>query len=147
MPTQSCHHCGAAVDVDEPIARDRECPSCRGDLRACVNCRHYDPRLHNHCRETEAEHIEDPRRRNFCEFFSYRRDAYVPAGSSSREADARSKLAGLFGEAPGASRPSGREALDKLFGAKPESKDRAADARSKLEGLFRKPEPSADDED
>lgn len=146
MPTLACHHCGAPVEIDEPIARDRECPACGGDLRCCVNCRHYDPRLHNHCRETEAEHIEDATRRNFCEYFSYRRDPYVPAGSGGREAAAREKLAGLFGGTSAAPGPSGRAALDKLFGGAGETSDRAADARSKLEGLFKKPEPPAGDD-
>jgi hypothetical protein len=140
-----CHHCGAPVEVDEPLARDRECPSCRGDLRACVNCRHYDPRLHNHCRETEAEQIEDRARRNFCEFFSYRTDAFTPAGGSAREAQAREKLAGLFGGAPPAA-PKGREALEKLFGGGATAPaDRASEARKKLDGLFRKPEPDPDE--
>jgi len=116
-----CRHCGAAVSRDEPIPRDAECAGCGRDLRACVQCRFYDPVYHNACRETEADPVAEKERRNFCEFFSFNREPFTKAGSNPREAEARSRLESLFGGTP--------------------QPDRAADARSKLESLFRKPEP------
>src|SRR5437867_6148405 len=121
MPSLQCHFCGAPVTVGEPVPRDSECESCRRDLRCCINCRHYDTRYNNSCRETMADPVEDKDRRNFCEYFSFSPGAFH-AGTNEREATARAKLEGLFGPtAPGAAPRS------------------AGEARAKLESLFRKP--------
>ncbi len=125
MSACQCHQCGAAVEVDEPLARDAECPSCGRDLRCCLNCRHHDPNYHNQCRETEADQVEDRDRRNFCEFFSFTRAPFAPsAAGGTRESAARAKLDALFGGTPSAS-PSGT-------------------AREKLESLFKKPKPGSE---
>lgn len=116
-----CQHCGAPVTIAEPIPRESSCESCRRDYHACRQCRHYDPALHNACRETEAEMVEDKDRRNFCEFFAFNAAPFrVASKDTSREAQARAKLEGLFG-GPGAA-----------------AKDRVTDARAKLERLFKK---------
>jgi len=123
VPDLQCHFCGAPVTVGEPIPRDGECESCRHDLRCCRNCRHWDPRYNNECTETMADPVEDKSRRNFCEYFYFNRAPFVapPAGAKTRESEARSKLAGLFKDAPPA--------------------DKQADARARLEALFKKPKP------
>lgn len=117
-----CQFCGAAVTLGEPIPRESSCEKCLRDLRCCRQCRHYDPALNNSCRETEAELVEDKKRRNFCEFFSINPAPFRPETQDrDREAQARAKLEGLFkGGAPGA------------------TSDRATDARAKLDALFRK---------
>jgi hypothetical protein len=116
-----CQHCSAPVTVAEPIPRESSCESCRRDYHACRQCRHYDPALHNACRETEAEMVEDKERRNFCEFFAFNPAQFrAVSKDASREAQARAKLEGLFG------------------GSGAVTKDRATDARAKLEGLFKK---------
>lgn len=123
-----CQFCGAAVTLGEPIPRESSCEKCLRDLRCCRQCRHYDPALNNSCRETEAELVEDKKRRNFCEFFSINPAPFRPETQDrGREAQARAKLEGLFkGGAPGA------------------TSDRATDARAKLDALFRKkPGPEA----
>jgi hypothetical protein len=114
-----CRHCGTPITIGEPFPRDAECGSCGKDLRACVQCRHYDPALNNACRETMADPVVEKERRNFCEYFSPQTAPWQPKAASGREADARAKLEGLFG---GPSRPSGSD-----------------DARKKLEDLFKKP--------
>lgn len=92
-----CHLCGAALDVHEPVARDAECEACRGDVRCCRNCRHYDERYNNACTETQAEPVPEKHRRNFCEFFYFSREPFAGKGASvSRESDARRKLDALF---------------------------------------------------
>ena len=126
MPTLACRHCGASIDVHEPVARDAECPNCGGDQRCCRNCRHFDPNFHNSCRETEADLVTEKDRRNFCEFFSFTRAPFAKAGPNPRATDARAKL-------------------DALFGGKPAAPDRAADARRKLDALFGKPPKDDDD--
>jgi len=131
-----CHSCGAQVTLGEPIPRDAECESCGVDLRSCLNCRHYDPRYNNACTETQADPVTEKRRRNFCEYFYYSREAFTPAASSTREAEARAKLDAMFGGA-GASPGEPEQKLRDLFAGGAKSKDdREADARKRLEGLF-----------
>src|SRR5436190_13088895 len=100
MPNLQCQCCGAPMLIADPIPRDAECESCRKDLRSCRNCRHFDPRLNNSCRETEADLVEDKERRNFCEYFSFNPAPFAAkALKPGRETEARSKLEGLFGGA------------------------------------------------
>jgi len=121
MPALVCHHCGAALEVNEPVARDAECPACRGDVRCCRNCRHYDERFNNACTETEADPVPEKSRRNFCEFFYFSREPIAkPGGNAARESDARAKLDALFGG--GAARPTP-----------------SSDAKARLDALFKKP--------
>ena len=146
MPELQCHFCGAPVTIGEPIPRDGECESCGHDLRCCRNCRHWDPRYNNECTETMADAVEDKTRRNFCEYFYFNRAPFVAAagGGKAREAEARAKLAGLFGGGSSPEQQSAREKLGKLFGDKP-SPPKASDARDKLDALFRrKPEPESE---
>jgi hypothetical protein len=117
-----CHHCGTEVALSEPIPRDAECSGCGKDLRACVQCRHYDTAYNNACRETMADPVVEKERRNFCEYFSFSREAFKPAAGPGRQAEARAKLEGLFG------------------GAKPRASD---DAKKRLEDLFKKPGPGS----
>ena len=120
MPTV-CRTCGTPLAIDPPIPRDAECPNCGHDVRSCANCRHYDPRLHNSCREPEADPVEDRHHRNFCEYFELSREPWAKP-TATRETEARAKLEGLFGKPPGGA-------------TSPQS------AREKLEGLFKKPPP------
>jgi hypothetical protein len=149
MPPLVCHTCGAAVTLDEPIPRDAECESCGRDLRCCLNCRHYDTRYNNSCRETMADPVEEKHRRNFCEYFSFSREPFAATKApSSREAEARAKLSQLFGGSGSAKSEPPKPAHDKLAGLSGSSKPpdpRAADAKKKLDALFGKPKPAADD--
>jgi hypothetical protein len=95
MSMLSCRHCGGPVSIGEPIGREAACDSCGRDLHACVQCRHYDPRYNNSCRETMADPVEDKDRRNFCEYFSFNREPFQ-AHRGGPAADARAKLEGLF---------------------------------------------------
>jgi hypothetical protein len=113
-----CRHCGTEVSLSEPIPRDAECSGCGKDLRACVQCRHYDTAYNNSCRETMADPVVEKERRNFCEFFSFSRAPFQAVKSSDRQSEARAKLENLFG------------------GTK---KSPSEDAKKRLEDLFRKP--------
>lgn len=129
MPSYPCRACGAPITLDLPIPRDAECENCGHDVRSCVNCRHYDTRYNNSCRETEADPVPDKHHRNFCEYFQLNAEPFQAGKvATSRESQARAKLEGLFG------------------GPKPGA-DRASDARKKLEDLFKKPKPAASDDD
>lgn len=121
MPKPVCRACGAPLTIDEPIPRDAECPNCRHDVRSCANCRHFDPRYHNSCREPEADPVEDRRRRNFCEYFQLSREPWSQ-GSTAKAGEARQKLDQLFGGAPGKTTTpkSARDKLEDLFKKKPD---------------------------
>lgn len=147
MPSLPCHACGAPVEVSEPIPRDAECDSCGHDLRCCTNCHHYDVRYNNACRETQADPVEDKERRNFCEFFAFSRAPFQAAATSTREAEARARLASMFGStgtAPGGAGGDARKNLESLFGTPRGPDEKRDEARKKLDKLFREPDASDD---
>lgn len=96
MTERVCHACGACGVPDDPVPREATCEKCGADLRCCRNCRHWDPRYNNECRETEAELVTDKTRRNFCEFFSWTAVPFAGAPVKDKAAEARAKLEALF---------------------------------------------------
>uniref|UniRef100_A0A832I363 Uncharacterized protein n=1 Tax=Eiseniibacteriota bacterium TaxID=2212470 RepID=A0A832I363_UNCEI len=129
-----CHHCRAPITLSAPLPRDAECAACGRDLRCCLNCRHYDPRMNNACRETEAEPVVEKDRRNFCEFFEFSREPFRAGGApDARAAEALRKLEGLFG-GPAPER-KGPRSLDELLGPG-RKKGGEEEARKRLEELF-----------
>jgi hypothetical protein len=84
MPT--CVFCGAEVEVVDRVGRQDECPACRRDLHACLQCRFYERGAHNQCRESQAPYVGDKERSNFCEYFVFGREA-----SAEKKEDAKAK--------------------------------------------------------
>ena len=89
----ACYRCGRAVPEVERIGRREACLGCGSELHCCRNCRFYDPRYHNQCRETQAERQVDKERANFCDYFSLG-EAAAPAASPT--VSPRAGLAALF---------------------------------------------------
>ncbi len=72
---------------------------CRADLRVCLNCQSYDPRVAQQCRERRAEPVLEKHVGNFCEYFEFIRRAWTPKSEiNKREASARDVLKGLLGD-------------------------------------------------
>ena len=72
---------------------------CRADLRVCLNCAFYDPRVAQQCRERRAEPVLDKDVGNFCEYFDFVRRNWVPKSETDRRADsAREQLRKLLGD-------------------------------------------------
>ncbi len=72
---------------------------CRADLRACLNCQSYDPRVAQQCRERRAEPVLEKAVGNFCEYFEFARKDWKPQSqTNSRETAAREQLKKLFGD-------------------------------------------------
>lgn len=67
-----CYSCKKQIPVVEKPGRSETCPHCEADVRCCLNCRFYDPKSSNQCRETQAERVLDKDRGNFCEYFSFK---------------------------------------------------------------------------
>ncbi len=70
-----CFACGTLLTFAESVSRRDECPKCGEDVRVCKNCRFYDPKVYNECRETSAEVIREKARSNLCDFFQPNADA------------------------------------------------------------------------
>lgn len=51
-----------------PGRRD-ECDKCRADVHVCRNCKHYDPKVYNECREPQADRVQERIDPNFVIFF------------------------------------------------------------------------------
>ncbi|HEX9627972.1 MAG TPA: hypothetical protein VGA00_13620 [Acidiferrobacterales bacterium] len=122
----NCWKCGAAVtELPRPLSRLAECPACRAELHVCRQCRHYDPRVAEQCREDRAEEVKDKECANFCDWFEPSADAYRPR-DETRTRSARERLEGLFGATgddatPGPTDPA-RARLDELFGGSSDKK-------------------------
>lgn len=89
-----CYRCRKEAVVPKIVGRKDVCPFCQADLRCCLNCRFYDERVYNRCRESQAERVLDKDRSNFCEYFLF------GAANSERESAIkqapRDKLESLF---------------------------------------------------
>ena len=88
-----CAGCGADLGRWERVGRRDACPTCGADLRSCRQCRFYDRRAADACREPETERVAEKTRANFCDYF-------VPGATATA------------GDAPAT---DARAALDRLF--------------------------------
>lgn len=107
----TCYGCGATLRLDGPVGRRTACPQCDADLHTCMNCRHFDESAAHQCREPHADHYVDKESSNPCELYQLGDGAARRRGSS---AEARNRLAALFGEGPRAAEDP-RDALEALF--------------------------------
>jgi len=97
-----CYRCGADLAaLTLPLSRRDTCPECRVDLRVCLMCTSYDPRVAKQCRDDDAEEVLEKARANFCEFFVPNAAAFSP-GRMSAEQRAQAELDNLFGNTSGA---------------------------------------------
>ena len=88
-PVFSCFKCGEVVRLasgDKVRLRDT-CPQCSADLHCCLNCKFYDPHVHNQCRETQAEWVRYKDEANHCDYFE-------PLLSAGRSPGQKSGMAG-----------------------------------------------------
>ena len=97
--TRHCHNCGEPWTLSGQPGRGETSMRCRADLRVCLNCAHYDPRIAQQCRERRAEPVLEKHMGNFCEYFEFAVRNWTPkAGDNSREAAARERMEKLFGD-------------------------------------------------
>jgi hypothetical protein len=79
--------------------RSDSCHQCGSDLKVCLNCVSYDPKVAHQCRDRRADPVAEKASANFCEYFEMIRRTFVPpAGANPREAAAREQLKKLFGD-------------------------------------------------
>ena len=98
-PTRHCHNCGELWILNGNPGRGEVCMKCRADLRVCLNCTYYDPRVAHQCRERRAEPVLEKAVGNFCEFFDFaKRKWELKEIKNSREEAARAHLKKLLGD-------------------------------------------------
>lgn len=82
--------------MEPPVSRSAECPECSAPVRACRNCRFYEPGAHWDCRETIDEPVRDKERANFCDYFQLNTRSSGSDAGESRRRDARGDFDALF---------------------------------------------------
>jgi len=95
MSMKACYSCKQQLPVAEKPGRSETCPQCGADMRCCFNCRFYDPKSYNECRETQAERVLVKDRGNFCDYFSFRDSAEAAAPGSLKQ-EKRNPLDSIF---------------------------------------------------
>jgi hypothetical protein len=97
--TRHCWKCGLEYTLPGSPGRSESCSRCGSDLKVCLNCSNYDPRVAEQCRDRRADPVPEKHMANYCEYFEFRRCEFVPpAEDRSREAKARDVLKKLLGD-------------------------------------------------
>jgi hypothetical protein len=97
--TRHCWKCGSEYKLPGGPGRSETCHKCGSDLKVCLNCVSYDPRVAHQCRDRRADPVVEKHLANYCEYFEMARRQYVPPGAdASRENKARETLKKLFGD-------------------------------------------------
>ncbi len=94
--TRHCWKCGRDYTLAGSPGRSETC-ECGADLKVCLNCVSYDPKVAYQCRDRRADPVEEKHLANYCEYFEMARRVFVaPAEEHSRESKARDQLKKLF---------------------------------------------------
>jgi hypothetical protein len=91
----NCAFCRGVLHISGQVVRSDTCPHCKRDLRCCKQCKAYDPKAYNQCREVLAQRIVDKERGNVCERFALRGSPDRSAGGDKMK-EARKALEALF---------------------------------------------------
>jgi hypothetical protein len=98
-PTRHCHKCGWEWTIAGQPGRSETCHKCGSDLRACLNCTHYDARVAHQCRDRRADPVQEKHTANFCEYFDFIPRVFTSKQQlNSRELAARDQLKKLLGD-------------------------------------------------
>src|SRR5260221_12624116 len=86
--TRHCHNCGWEYTLPGLPGRTESCHQCGADLKVCLNCLSYDPRMAHQCRDRRADPVAEKHAANFCAYFDFiprawagKKDANPPAVS------------------------------------------------------------------
>ncbi len=93
-----CHKCGEAWGEKGSPGTREDCLRCGSALHACANCRFYDAKSLDFCREpmTRGERPREPETFNICSWFVFRDPEELFGEDKSRSA--RMALEQLFSE-------------------------------------------------
>ncbi len=96
--TRHCHKCGWVLELPGPPGRSESCHGCGADLKVCLNCNSYDPRVAHQCRDRRADPVAEKHMANYCEYFDMARRTFQGRGADAREDAARNTLKKLLGD-------------------------------------------------
>ena len=97
--TRHCWKCGTEYKLAGSPGRSETCERCNSDLKVCLNCVSYNPKVAYQCRDRRAELVEEKHLANYCEYFELVRRVFVsPKEETGREAKARAQLKNLLGD-------------------------------------------------
>ncbi|MBM3846960.1 MAG: hypothetical protein FJ405_11835 [Verrucomicrobia bacterium] len=96
--TKHCHKCGWEWPLAPLPGRNDSCHQCGSDMKCCLNCSSYDPRVAHQCKDRRTEPVAEKHTANFCEYFEFLKSEWKGATTDSREAKARDQLKKLFGD-------------------------------------------------
>ena len=97
--TRHCWKCGTEYNLAGSPGRSETCHRCGSDLKVCLNCISYDPRVAEQCRDRRADLVGEKHLANYCEYFEMvRREFVPPKENASRESKAREDLKKLLGD-------------------------------------------------
>lgn len=65
-----CFSCGNELVFAHTPGRRDECPKCGADVHVCRNCKNYDPKAYNECRDSAADVVREKDRSNFCDYYT-----------------------------------------------------------------------------
>jgi len=69
MQRLKCFSCHNDLEFPDKVGFRSECLHCGADTHVCRNCRFYDPKVYNECKETSADVVKVKDRANYCDFF------------------------------------------------------------------------------
>jgi hypothetical protein len=96
--TRHCWKCGTEYKLAGAPGRSETC-ECGADLKVCLNCVSYDPKVAYQCRDRRADPVEEKHLANYCEYFELIRRVFAPKEKeTSSETRAREQLKNLFGD-------------------------------------------------
>ncbi len=97
--TRHCWKCGVEYALAGTPGRSETCDRCGSDLKVCLNCVSYDPKVAYQCRDRRADPVAEKHLANYCEYFEFAKRVWTPrAEENQREDAARSALKKLLGD-------------------------------------------------
>jgi hypothetical protein len=97
--TRHCHNCGWEWRLAGQPGRGESCHQCHADLRVCLNCISYDPKVAHQCLDRRAEPVMEKAAGNFCEWYQIKQRPYAAKSTANpREDSARDSLRKLLGD-------------------------------------------------
>jgi len=88
-----CVYCSEELEFGRSVSRNDICPYCSRDIHCCLQCKYYDQRSYNECREVLAERVVNKEKNNLCEYFILKGAKDEEQG---RQARAKQALEDLF---------------------------------------------------
>ena len=97
--TRHCWKCGTEYKLPASPGRSETCHTCGSDLKVCLNCISYDPKVAYQCKDRRADEVVEKHLANYCEYFEMVRREFAPrAAETGRENKAREDLKRLLGD-------------------------------------------------